>query len=72
LSHSAANFTYDVFFNEPPPQDNVHLPNGEPKVVLSPASGLIYGREDAVVTDPGMTTDHARGLDRTIALDAWL
>ena len=25
------SLTYDVFINEPPPQDNGLLPNGEPK-----------------------------------------
>jgi len=49
---------YDVFVNDPPPQDGV-LPNGEPKRFSPMASTLIYGRNDAVLTDPGMTADQA-------------
>ena len=45
---------YDVFVNDPPPQDGV-LPNGEPKQFSPMASTLIYGSKDAVLTDPGMT-----------------
>ena len=51
--------TYDVFVNEAPPQDGV-LPNGEPKRFSPQASTLIYGSQDAVLTDPPMTTDQAR------------
>jgi glyoxylase-like metal-dependent hydrolase (beta-lactamase superfamily II) len=51
--------SYDVFVNEAPPQDGV-LPNGEPKRFSPQASTLIYGSEDAVLTDPPMTTDQAR------------
>ena len=58
--------TYDVFVNEPPPQDGV-LPNGEPKRFSPMASTLIYGREDAVLTDPGMTEDQARVLGDWVA-----
>src|SRR3954470_20730238 len=53
--------SYDVFVNEPPPQDGA-LPNGEPKRFSPTASTLIYGAEDAVLTDPGMTIDQARVL----------
>jgi glyoxylase-like metal-dependent hydrolase (beta-lactamase superfamily II) len=56
------NLSYDVFINEPPPQDNGFLPNGEPKAGSPVASTLIYGSEDAVLTDPGFTTDQARAL----------
>jgi glyoxylase-like metal-dependent hydrolase (beta-lactamase superfamily II) len=52
---------YDVFINQPPPQDGF-LPNGEPKVFSPQASTLIYGSNDAVLTDPAMTTDQARAL----------
>jgi glyoxylase-like metal-dependent hydrolase (beta-lactamase superfamily II) len=52
---------YEVFINEPPPQDG-RLPNGEPKAFSPEASTLIYGREDAVLTDPPLTTDQARLL----------
>ena len=44
--------SYDVFVNEPPPQDGV-LPNREPKRFSPTASTLIYGADDAVLTDPG-------------------
>ena len=50
--------TYEVFVNEAPPQDGV-LPNGEPKRFSPQASTLIYGSEDAVLTDPPLTTDQA-------------
>ena len=53
--------SYDVFINEPPPQDGV-LPNGEPKRFSPQASTLIYGTRDAVLTDPAMTTEQARAL----------
>ena len=62
----AGNLTYDVFVNDPPPQDGV-LPNGEPKRFSPMASTLIYGREDAVLTDPGMTEDQARVLGDWVA-----
>ena len=44
------NLSYEVFINEPPPQDNGLLPNGDPKGGSPVASTLIYGREDAVLT----------------------
>jgi glyoxylase-like metal-dependent hydrolase (beta-lactamase superfamily II) len=53
--------TYDVFVNQPPPQDGV-LPNGEPKRFSPTASTLIYGSRDAVLTDPGLTIDQAQTL----------
>ena len=53
--------TYDVFVNEPPPQDGT-LPNGEPKAFSPTASTLIMGSEDAVLTDPGMTIAQAQIL----------
>jgi glyoxylase-like metal-dependent hydrolase (beta-lactamase superfamily II) len=52
---------YDVFVNDPPPQDGV-LPNGEPQLFSPMASTLIYGDVDAVLTDPGMTEEQARTL----------
>ena len=68
MSTTAATetLTYDVFVNEPPPQDGV-LPNGEPKRFSPTASTLIYGSRDAVLTDPGMTTDQARALGDWVA-----
>ena len=62
----AGNLTYDVFVNDPPPQDGF-LPNGEPKRFSPMASTLIYGSEDAVLTDPGMTADQARVLGDWVA-----
>ena len=62
----AGNLTYDVFVNDPPPQDGV-LPNGEPKRFSPMASTLLYGGEDAVLTDPGMTEDQARVLGDWVA-----
>jgi len=62
----AGNLSYDVFVNDPPPQDG-SLPNGEPKRFSPMASTLIYGREDAVLTDPGFTTDQARALGDWVA-----
>jgi glyoxylase-like metal-dependent hydrolase (beta-lactamase superfamily II) len=59
--------SYDVFVNDPPAQDNGFLPNGEPKLFSPQASTLIYGAEDAVLTDPGMTTDQARALGDWVA-----
>ena len=58
--------TYDVFVNDPPPQDGV-LPNGERKLFSPMASTLISGSEDAVLTDPGMTIDQARALGDWVA-----
>jgi glyoxylase-like metal-dependent hydrolase (beta-lactamase superfamily II) len=63
---NSTKLTYDVFVNDPPPQDGL-LPNGEPKLVSPEASTLIYGSEDAVLTDPGMTTDQARVLGDWVA-----
>jgi glyoxylase-like metal-dependent hydrolase (beta-lactamase superfamily II) len=62
----SANLTYDVFVNEPAPQDGV-LPNGEPKLFSPQASTLIYGSEDAVLTDPPMTADQGRALGDWVA-----
>ena len=57
---------YAVFVNDPPPQDGV-LPNGEPKLFSPMASTLIYGSNDAVLTDPGMTAEQARVLGEWVA-----
>ena len=62
----AGNLAYDVFVNDPPPQDG-SLPNGEPKRFSPTASTLIYGREDAVLTDPGLTEEQARVLGDWVA-----
>jgi glyoxylase-like metal-dependent hydrolase (beta-lactamase superfamily II) len=64
--NQAGNLAYDVFVNDPPPQDGF-LPNGEPKRFSPMASTLIYGSQDAVLTDPGMTADQARVLGDWVA-----
>jgi glyoxylase-like metal-dependent hydrolase (beta-lactamase superfamily II) len=67
IAHSTANLAYEVFINEPPPQDNGCLPNGEPKLFSPQASTLVYGSEDAMLTDPPMTADQARLLGDWVA-----
>jgi glyoxylase-like metal-dependent hydrolase (beta-lactamase superfamily II) len=62
----AGGLAYDVFVNDPPPQEGV-LPNGEPKRFSPMASTLIYGGQDAVLTDPGLTGDQARVLGDWVA-----
>jgi glyoxylase-like metal-dependent hydrolase (beta-lactamase superfamily II) len=64
---STDTLTWNVFINEPPPQDNGLLPNGEPKLFSPEASTLICGRRDAVLTDPPLTTDQARALGDWVA-----
>jgi glyoxylase-like metal-dependent hydrolase (beta-lactamase superfamily II) len=64
--NQAGNLAYDVFVNDPPPQDGF-LPNGEPKRFSPMASTLIYGSQDAVLTDPGLTEDQARALGDWVA-----
>jgi glyoxylase-like metal-dependent hydrolase (beta-lactamase superfamily II) len=43
------------------------LPNGEPKRFSPQASTLIYGSEDAVLTDPGLTAGQARAVGDWVA-----
>jgi glyoxylase-like metal-dependent hydrolase (beta-lactamase superfamily II) len=57
---------YDVFVNQPPPQDGV-LPNGEAKRFSPQASTLIYGSGRAVLTDPPLTADQANVLGDWVA-----
>ena len=63
---STTSLSYAVFVNDPPPQDGF-LPNGEPKRFSPMASTLVYGSEDAVLTDPGLTEDQARALGDWVA-----
>jgi glyoxylase-like metal-dependent hydrolase (beta-lactamase superfamily II) len=63
---AAGSLSYDVFVNQPPPQEGF-LPNGEPKLFSPTASTLIYGSQDAVVTDPGLTSDQALALGDWVA-----
>jgi glyoxylase-like metal-dependent hydrolase (beta-lactamase superfamily II) len=62
----ASTIAFDVFVNDPPPPEG-SLPNGEPKLFSPMASTLIYGGEDAVLSDPGMTTDQAAVLGDWVA-----
>ena len=64
---STNGLSYDVFINEPPPQDNGDLPNGETRLFSPLASTLIYGASDAVLVDPGMTTSQAKALGDWVA-----
>jgi len=62
------NLAYEVFVNDPPPNNNERLlPNGEPKGGSPIASTLIYGGEDAVLTDPGFMADRAQALGDWVA-----
>jgi len=58
---------YEVFVNDPPARNQGLLPNGEPKGGSPVASTLIYGSRDAVLTDPGFTTDQAHALGDWVA-----
>ena len=49
---STTRLSYDVFVNDPPPQDGF-LPNGEPKRFSPMASTLIYGNQEAFSPTPG-------------------
>jgi len=60
--NSTETLTYDVFVSDPPPHNDGLLPNGEPRGGSPVASTLIYGSEDAVLTDPAFTADQAQAL----------
>ena len=62
-----ASCTYERFVNDPPAHGNGLLPNGEPKGGSPVASTLIWGSEDAVLTDPAFTTDQAQALGDWVA-----
>ena len=66
-SNSTQALTYDVFVSDPPPHNDGLLPNGEPKGGSPVASTLIYGSEDAVLTDPAFTADQANALGDWVA-----
>ena len=66
-NNSTEDLTYDVFVSEPPSHKNGLLPNGEPKGGSPVASTLIYGTEDALLTDPAFTTDQANALGDWVA-----
>src|SRR5262245_7063324 len=62
-----ATLNYEVFVSDQPPQDNGLLPNGQPKGDATVASTLIWGSENAVLTDPAFTTDQAHALGDWVA-----
>ena len=64
---STDGLTHDVFINDPPPQDNGVLPNGEPRLFPPLASTLISAAHDAVLVDPGFTAEQARVLGDWVA-----
>src|SRR5262245_35015776 len=64
---NTVTLAYDVFVNEPPPRNSGLLPNGEPKGGSPVASTLIYGSEDAILTDPAFTTGQAHALADWVA-----
>lgn len=54
---------YDVFVSEPIPQNVTGLlPNGEPHMFSPLATTLIYGKKDAVLVDPPLTTGQAKAV----------
>src|SRR5262245_54592301 len=56
-----------MFINDPPPHSDGLLPNVEPSGGSPVTSTLISGNEDAVLTDPGFTTDHAAAVGEWVA-----
>jgi glyoxylase-like metal-dependent hydrolase (beta-lactamase superfamily II) len=65
--NSTGTLTYDVFVSDPPPHNDGLLPNGEPKGGSPVASTLIYGSDDAVLTDPAFTAEQAQALGDWVA-----
>jgi glyoxylase-like metal-dependent hydrolase (beta-lactamase superfamily II) len=65
--NSTGTLTYDVFVSDPPPHNDGLLPNGEPKGGSPVASTLIYGSDDAVLTDPAFTAPQAQALGDWVA-----
>jgi glyoxylase-like metal-dependent hydrolase (beta-lactamase superfamily II) len=65
--NSTETLTYDVFVSDPPPHNDGLLPNAEPKGGSPVASTLIYGSDDAVLTDPAFTIDQAQALGDWVA-----
>ena len=61
-----SKLSYEIFVSDAPPR-NGRLPNGEPKAYSPVASTLIYGSENAVLTDPAFTPDQARELGDWVA-----
>jgi len=66
--NTTTTLAYEVFVNDPPPHNSkALLPSGEPKGGSPVASTLIYGREQAVLTDPAFTADQAQALGDWVA-----
>jgi glyoxylase-like metal-dependent hydrolase (beta-lactamase superfamily II) len=63
-SMSANNvLSYDVFVSDPIPQNVTGLlPNGETHMFSPLSTTLIYGKNDAVLVDPPLTTDQAKAV----------
>jgi glyoxylase-like metal-dependent hydrolase (beta-lactamase superfamily II) len=57
---------YDVFVSEAPAQPGA-LPNGAPRSFSPIASTLVYGQENAVLSDPGFSPTVARDLGDWVA-----
>jgi glyoxylase-like metal-dependent hydrolase (beta-lactamase superfamily II) len=66
-TETTATLAYDVFVSDPPPHGSAFLPNGEPKGGSPVASTLIYGAEEAVLTDPAFTADQANAISDWVA-----
>ncbi len=64
---SSAPLAFDVFVNDPPPRNDGFLPNGDPKGGSPVASTLIYGGENAILTDPAFTSDQAQAIYNWVA-----
>jgi glyoxylase-like metal-dependent hydrolase (beta-lactamase superfamily II) len=62
----AEGLAYEVFVSEAPAQRGA-LPNGAPRSFSPIASTLIYGRENAVLSDPGFNPSTARDLGDWVA-----
>ena len=68
MSATVSTLSYDVFVSDPPANDRAGLlPNGDPKGGSPVASTLIFGDEDAVLTDPAFTTGQAQALGDWVA-----
>lgn len=64
---STQPLAYEVFVNDSPARDHGVLPNGDPMGFSPVASTLVYGRENAVLTDPGFLTSTAQDLGDWVA-----
>ena len=65
-STPAEGLAYEVFVSEAPAQPGA-LPNGAPRSFSPIASTLIYGQDNAVLSDPGFNPSTARDLGDWVA-----